>query len=321
MPPSVAPGHGGAVPPPGTGRYNGFGGARADPRSLEWLPPGGLRGEQVFPLDRQSVQQPRQPHQHHQYQQYQQQRHEYLPPLGQHFVDYTPDFRSAWRAVQGGGGGSGGGDGGGDGGGGFNSRRPGSAAEFLGGQLRQQQLPRPHFGSDLNPPPPTVPAGAGHEQELVQEEEEDAYPHQRDAAMPHVVDDDGVMAEALAAVEAGDRSEVEASASQVLASLVDEDFHAARSSAAVAAGYRAGGGGGGGGGDGFEADGDGDEDRDGAGVGDGDGDGGTQGNGPVKSCCSFLALNAQENMVGEMPWPAEGREDDADDSDGAFMID
>eukprot|EP00752_Nemacystus_decipiens_P011228 g9978.t1 len=297
--PAASPGHDGALHTAGN-RYGRFG-AKAEPfgakpEPLEW-PPSADVGD-MFPIGNH--------HHHQQQQQQQQQRYQPIPTVGQHFVYGGRPIRGGFLGGLGSGSGSSGGEGMFD-----SSRLTPPGASYLG---QARQVPIGHFAPDFNSPPPLPPstsasARGGHGQGEI-------YPGQRQACLIND-DDDELEAEALAAVGADGipSAGTAATAAGSMASLAGNIASLDEISATIraAAGQDAGGGDGQPGDD-FKA----------AGVGDrGEGGAGEEGNGPLRSCCSFLALNAQDDdIVGDADSWQEGKGDDGgDDGGGALMMD
>ena len=291
--PTVGPVHGRALPAAGTGPVNRHGRLAAKPEPscakpepLEW-PPSGDVGD-MFPIGNQQHQ--------HQHQHHQQQRYQPLPAMGQQFA--FGGGRPVRSGFLGGLNSSGGGEGM------FDHRLTPPVSSYLG---HSRQIPLGHFAPDFNDPPlPQTSGSAARGQEL-----EEVYSDQRQACL--IDDEDELEAEALAAVGADDISPAGTAAGSMgalasnIASL-DEISATIRAAAGQDAGD-------GQPGDDLKA-GAGDR-REGGDVAD------EEGNGPLRSCCSFLALNAQDDMVGDADSWQEGKGDDDDDDDGggALMMD
>lgn len=216
----------------------------------------------------------------------QQQRYQPLPSLGQQFSSGERLVRNAFLS------GGGGGDDDGD----FDNRlTPGGA--FLG---LPRQLPLGHFAPEYAPPLPQASVlvrGQG---------QEEACPDRRQACpIDDIDDDDKLEAEALAAVATADIPSAGTGAGNMTAlagnfASLEEISATIR---AAAAGQDAGGH-------------PGEDPIEAAGCGDRDEGAGEGNDGPLRSCCSFLALNAQDIVGDADSW----QDDDDDDGGGAFMM-
>ena len=307
--PAAAPSHGGMLPTDTGDRYGKF---AAKPEPLEWPPSGDLKaGGEVFPI---GVGNHHHYHHHHQQQQQvQQQRYQPFPSLGQQYSYGGRPVRSAFFSGVGViGGGGGGASGGASSDGMFDNRLTPTGASYLG-HLRQPPLGQ--FAPDFSNPPPLPQASAAAVESRGQGQE--VYP-ERQPCLIDDDDDDQLEAEALAAVGANDMPSV-GTAAPSLGALADNMASLEEISATIRAGdagQEAGGVGGGPPGDDLDRDVD-------------DRDEGAEGNGPLRSCCSFLALNEQDNIVGDADSWQEGKndgraaatDDDDDDGGGALLID
>lgn len=265
---------------PSTGNRYGRFGVKAEP--LEWPPSGELRVGEMFPISN-----------HHQQQQLQQSRYQPLPSLGHHLPYGGRPVRSGFF-IGGGGGGLNS-----DGGDGMFDDRLTPTGGYLG---QPRQVPLGHFSPDFNPPLPQTSASAARGQG----QQEEVYPVQRQACL--IDDDDELEAEALAAVEADGIPSAGTAAGNMtsLAGNIASLEEISATIRAAAAGQDVGGGHPG-------------DDLKEAGVGDRDEDRDEEGNGPLRSCCSFLALNAQDDIVGDSDsWQEE--KDNHDDGGGALMM-